>query len=247
MAGPALVVLGLVCFAALSGPPIANLLASQDWPATRCMVESSKVRSTWVHSHHGSFMLFWPDVRFHYTINGLVYRSNQYNSTDFQTPWYYGKRGITDSYPVGAAADCYVDPQDPTQAVLTRHLAVTTPWLLWPLIVIVLGVGVWYEGAIGRNARLGSAFFWRRAGIWLAAGLVFLFFLSTVSDLDRDWQAGTAEWLEILVVAALAILSLLLLHLALKSSLPRRLIAASGRSGSQGVESMSDEYNRLHS
>jgi hypothetical protein len=214
--GPVLVVLSIVGFAVFSGPYMASLLASQDWPAMRCVVESSKVRSAWIHSGHGALKFFWPDIRYRYSVNGQAYRSNLYNPTDFQTPWYYGKRGITNDCPVGAVAVCYVDPKDPTQAVLTRHVGVAAIWLLWPFAVLLLGGGVLYEGMTGRSLRLGAASFWRRAAIWLAAGSGMLLFLSTVGDLDRDWQAGIAEWPEVLVVVALGIISLWLFHLALR-------------------------------
>lgn len=81
------------------------------------------------------------DVLYAYRIGGREYRSNRFDFMAFLTD--SGGRGkeetrtIVSRYRPGSEATCYVDPTDPTEAVLSRQIE--WPALDWvPLAFVVL-------------------------------------------------------------------------------------------------------------
>ena len=59
-----------------------------------------------------------PRVSYEYRVAGQTYTSDQYAYTLWSTSDRDAASGIVDEHPVGAAATAYVDPNDPTEAVL---------------------------------------------------------------------------------------------------------------------------------
>jgi hypothetical protein len=114
-----LIVLGLGCYGFFFGLPLSRGLRSLGWRPTRCVVQSGQVRST---THHGaiSITIYRPDVIYQYEVNGVSYRANTYNASDVGSPWYYGARGVVRHHAPGLQTTCFVDPADPSAAVMAR-------------------------------------------------------------------------------------------------------------------------------
>lgn len=97
----------------LSFLPINRAIQSRSWRAASCEVLSSRV----VRNDD----TFRPDIQYRYFVDDRPYTGTRYNFTP-------GSDNISDyqavvaRYPPGRQFECYVDPADPTQAVISREL-----------------------------------------------------------------------------------------------------------------------------
>ena len=118
---------------------------------------------------------------------GTVYARGHSSSTDYSDP-----QRLVLRYPSGAKSTCWVNPDNPDEAVLKRKWPVVALMLPFPLLFIAIGVGgLWLtwrtapppgeapitkpiSGGAGRTVRLGAravaAFF----GLFLVIGLIVL-------------------------------------------------------------------------
>ena len=111
--------LGLFCLVGigvgtfLSFVPIYRAIQSRSWRGAACEVISSRV----VHGDDTSR----PDIQYRYHVDDRPYTGTRYN-------FLLGSDNISDypsvvaRYPPGHRFECYVDPADPTQAVISREL-----------------------------------------------------------------------------------------------------------------------------
>lgn len=143
------------------------VLKARNWPAVTCTVLSSQVRS---HSgDHGS--TYSVDVLYAYRMNGRDYRANRYSFMGGSSSGYSGKQAIVSRYPPGAQVICYVDPADPTQAVLERGF---TPIMLLGLLpLLFIAVGVFGLVSFWRKSRgLSAVSFANGAGFFISGNVV---------------------------------------------------------------------------
>lgn len=66
-------------------------------------------------------------ISYEYKVDGVWYKSNKYGL--FANPD-DGKKQFGEANPVGSIVPCYVDPNDPTDAVIVRDTA-HIPWFFW--------------------------------------------------------------------------------------------------------------------
>jgi len=211
--------LGTAAFAYFPGSPLRETWEGAGWTPTPCVVTSGTVRTT-VHRGEHSIKVYRPDLLFAYSVKGRRYRSSRYNFTDLATPWYYGARGVVARNPPGAPATCYVDPRDPSSAVLTRGVNSTVWCGLLPLAMMAGGsagmaanAGRAFGGKGGEPPALAlrvARFHWDPPLTAALAGLATLTTLELGADLIQDWRAGCAEWPEALAVAGSAAVALAL-------------------------------------
>jgi hypothetical protein len=114
--------LGLFCLVGLaigtflSFLPISRAIESRSWPGAACEVLSSRlVRND---------DTFRPDIQYRYYVDDRPYTGTRYNFvigsdnlSDYQS--------VVDRHPPGSRFECYVNPADPTQAVISRDLTFT--------------------------------------------------------------------------------------------------------------------------
>jgi len=119
---------------------IRTFLKVQDarsWPATPCIVQSSRVKSH--DSDDGT--TYSVDILYRYEARGREFRSNRYSFMGGSSSGHAGKAEIVAQYPPGRQTACFVNPSDPTDAVLVRGF---TPVMLVgvvPLVFLLVGVG----------------------------------------------------------------------------------------------------------
>lgn len=130
--------------------------AARSWPETSCEIISSSVGShTSTESGSGSSRnrtstTYSVDITYRYKVGGREYRSDRYEIMGGSSSGRAGKAEVTARYPVGSKAICYVNPQDPTDALLNRDLS---PFILIGLIPgLFLLVGVAGLFGIARSA-----------------------------------------------------------------------------------------------
>jgi hypothetical protein len=232
LSGPLLVFVGLGGYLGFFGVPLRAGLRSLGWTPTPCLILSGEVRSE---THHGmvTFTTYWPDVVYRYRADGADYRANTVNASDAGSPWYYGARRVLRRYLPGSRAVCYVDPAEPSEAVLTRSLSGTQWFGVWPLVMALLGaVGV-ITNVRGREPRLGTPRLWGTLALWAATTSALTVLWATGADLIGDIHEGVAEPLE---YAGVALAGLLSAGLALGwVALSVRHRSGRDRGGKQGV------------
>jgi len=111
------VLFGLV-FAGFGAVPLLELRRAQSWTPTPCTILSSQVEE--VPGDDGS--TWRVAVTFRYQIGGSDHVSDRYRVSRSSSSGRAGKQRVVDALPPGTAATCYVDPEDPGNAILRRDL-----------------------------------------------------------------------------------------------------------------------------
>jgi hypothetical protein len=96
--------------------PISRMIAARGWTETPATVVSSRV----LRDDSGEDTTYVPDVLYAYTAGGEEFRSNAIGFFQFVSTGTGGAREVVASYPSGRRLTAYVDPDDPTRAVLER-------------------------------------------------------------------------------------------------------------------------------
>ena len=117
--------------------PVSRVLDARHWTAQTCTVLASDVRSH--QSDDGT--TYSVEILYSYEVNGRSHRANRYTFFDGSSSGYAGKREIVERYPEGETFTCYVNPNDPFDAVIERGFV---PLMLIGLIpfAIALGLGL---------------------------------------------------------------------------------------------------------
>lgn len=176
------------------------------WVPTPCTIEKSRVET----SRDGEYSF---SANFSYQFGGRNYTGNQYsrNLRSYSVDSVAEKNKLLESYPEGKATTCYVSPQNPSMAVLTRGSG-SLPWLellfMVPFVVIGLGVafGPWVSRSRKKRAvgfesptqkdisskRLGKVVMIIFGGVFVAAGIGVL--SQSLPPLQEWW--ASASWVE---------------------------------------------------
>lgn len=125
--------------------PVAQAVGARSWREVPCTILESSVKS-----HDGSDSTTYSvAVLYEYEVDGRLYRSDRYRFLGGSSSGYDGKAEVVAGLPAGSRKVCYVDPKDPSRAVLDRSLGL---WMLLALIPLGMVAGslwgiVWSVGA----------------------------------------------------------------------------------------------------
>jgi Protein of unknown function (DUF3592) len=133
--------------------PVAGLLAARSWVETPCTILASQVAE----SSDSDGTTYKVDVRYAYTFEGGEYRSERYDFFNAYSSGYDGKAEVVARYPPGARTVCYVNPSDPSEAVIDRSPGPRYLVGLVPMLFLAVGVGgmVFALRQTGRTAAAG--------------------------------------------------------------------------------------------
>jgi hypothetical protein len=142
---------GLVMLYFLTIKPGARMLDARNWPAVPCVVLSSAVES-----HEGDDSTTYSiEIEYQYQVGGQVHTSDRYEFIGGSSSGYDGKKAVVDRYPPGTQTVSFVNPADPSDAVLNRGLTPKALIGLAPLLFILVGAaGVW--GSLRRASQPGA-------------------------------------------------------------------------------------------
>ena len=147
-------VVGLFTFAVNFVAPMAGVWRAQNWTPTTCTIQSSSVESR----GSGDESKFYPEVKYSYSFNGQSYAASQFslfkiarsNSSDVQT--------LLGVFSTGAKSQCFVNPQNPAQAVLDRSILREAAIGLIPLVFVLAGLtGIFWQFNTARQAKQNAA------------------------------------------------------------------------------------------
>jgi len=142
---PALFALFALVGGALAYPlgirPITRTIAAESWVATPCQVLRAEVCSH--DSDDGTTYSVY--ILYQYEFRGQTYKSDRYEFLGGSSSGYRGKDRVVEQYRAAAHPICYVNPDDPFDAVLKRGFHAKLLLALVPLIFLLIGV----SGLIG--------------------------------------------------------------------------------------------------
>jgi len=128
---------GLVATAVLLVQPVARVCQARHWRPTPCTVVTSEIR-THRDSDGNTYSV---RIVYRYTVNGRQYQSDRYDFAGISSSGYRSKKAIVQRYPPGQETICYVNPRDPTDAVLEPRFTPLMLLRLLPLLFVGVGLG----------------------------------------------------------------------------------------------------------
>lgn len=115
--------------------PLIQISAARNWTATPCEILTSRVKT-----HSGDDgSTYSVDVVYRYTYQNRTYTANRYNFFTGSSSGYEGKAAAVQQYPAGSQRTCYVDPAEPSSAVLSRSFSSMLWFGLIPLVFAIMG------------------------------------------------------------------------------------------------------------
>lgn len=140
--------------------PAMKLVKSQSWVETRCTIELSRVVSS---KGSKGGRTYRPEVLFRYDFDGKTYRSSQVSFMTVSSSGRDGKEEFVRNLPVGGSALCFVNPQNPAEALLDRSWSWGMLLGLLPMIFLLIGIALLVAGVRSRrklkspSSGIGSA------------------------------------------------------------------------------------------
>ncbi len=117
--------------------PAVHVVQAYDWQAVPCEIVSSSVAS-----HPGDDgATYSVEVVYRYRVGGRDYTSDRYRFLGGSSSGSEGKQAVVDSLPPGTKTTCWVDPDDPSEAVLDRGFTWEYLLALLPLVFVAVGAG----------------------------------------------------------------------------------------------------------
>jgi hypothetical protein len=117
--------------------PALRVLKARSWQRTPCTVISSQVRT---HSDDDG-STYSVDVLYSYTFGGREYKSNRYQFLGGSSGGYAAKERIVRHLPPLTRTVCWVNPEEPAEAVLNRDFSAEYAFGLVPLLFVMVGLG----------------------------------------------------------------------------------------------------------
>ena len=117
--------------------PALKVLKARSWQPTPCTILSSQIRS---HSDDDG-TTYNVDVLFAYAYGGREYKSNRYQFLGGSSGGYDEKERIVRHLPPLTRTVCYVNPEEPAEAVLNRDFSAEYAFGLVPLLFVAVGLG----------------------------------------------------------------------------------------------------------
>lgn len=120
------------------GRPLLEMWDARDWPGVPCVITSSSVSE----SRGDDGTTYRVAMTFRYEYNGRSYSADRYDFfSSMHSSGYQGKKDVVNRYPPGKEAMCYVNPADPSVAVIHRGGSHNLWFGLIPLVFILIGGG----------------------------------------------------------------------------------------------------------
>jgi hypothetical protein len=131
--------------------PALKALNAEKWQQTPCKIISGEVES-----HRGSKggHTYSVKIIYEYQFADGTYRGNKYYFTGGSSSGYKNKARIVDEYKTAANPVCFVNPENPSEAVLVRGFRAELLLGFFPMIFLFIGVGG-IVGVLKKPAMMG--------------------------------------------------------------------------------------------
>jgi Protein of unknown function (DUF3592) len=116
--------------------PVIHIRQAARWPEVPCVIIASQVDS-----HRGNKgTTYSVNILYRYKMAGREYKANRYDFMGGSSSGSSGKQTIVNQHPPGSETVCYVNPADPTDAVLQRGFTNDMWFGLIPLLFMAVGI-----------------------------------------------------------------------------------------------------------
>jgi hypothetical protein len=131
---------GVLATYSFSLKPWLGVWAARTWVPVTCQILSSEVKS-----HSGESTTYSVAISYAYTYDGREYTGSRYNFTTGASSGRKAKKEIVARHPEGTETLCYVNPDNPQEAVIERSRVRDWGFGLIPLVFVLVGAGgVWF-------------------------------------------------------------------------------------------------------
>jgi len=132
-------------------------IEARSWVRIPAEVEQSRLRCFEGTDSDGRRQTTWKiDILYSYQLEGQRYRSNRYGFFTGSSSGRSSKEAVIQHYQPGTTLEVWVDPEDPTRAVIRRDWSALQLLGLIPLVTLAIGVfGLLYAG---KGKKTGSSF-----------------------------------------------------------------------------------------
>ncbi|MEQ1862530.1 MAG: DUF3592 domain-containing protein [Chthoniobacteraceae bacterium] len=113
---------------------------ARSWPETPCTIVSSSVGSHRSTSNGKTSTTYSVDIVYSYVVGRREYRSDRYGIMGGSSSGRAGKAAVVARHRPGTKAVCFVNPNDPTDALLNRELSGVMFIGLLPAVFLLIGV-----------------------------------------------------------------------------------------------------------
>jgi len=123
--------------------PLLESQAAQGWPQVPCTINESFVES---HSSSDG-TTYSVEIRFTYEWDGKTYHGENYTFGDISSSGKASKEAIVRRYPKGSTSTCFVNPEDPYEAVITTDVGMMPYGIIaFSSIFMAVGAGLFIAG-----------------------------------------------------------------------------------------------------
>jgi hypothetical protein len=138
-------VVGGALFWTMTLRPVLRILDAQTWPEVPCTIVESHVDE----SSDSDGTTYKVAVTFNYLYEGRELTSSRYDFTSFYSSGYDGKAEVVARYPAGSRSVAYVNPSNPSEAVLARSFSARYLVGLFGLLFFLPGLFllIWIVGS----------------------------------------------------------------------------------------------------
>ncbi len=145
-------IFGLLIFVPFFAVPLAQSWSASGWAQVPCLIEYSAVRT-----HPGDDgATYSVEVLYSYEVGGRQFKSSRYDFFTGSDSEYSSKSEWVQSHPEGTRTTCFVNPEDPLDAVVRLGSLSLALWGLLPLIFVAVG-GIGVAGSLLSLRRKGKA------------------------------------------------------------------------------------------
>lgn len=153
-------------------PAVLKIIEARSWVQTPCQIISSSI----VTQSGDDGSTYRVDIFYSYVFNDREYKSSQYQFSRVSSSGYQSKADVVRQYPAGREALCYVDPDEPSRAVIDRGWTADLWFMLIPGVFVLVGAGGVYNtlfgGARKQRRRMAEDFSTMIRAERRAAGIV---------------------------------------------------------------------------
>ncbi|MBS0286958.1 MAG: DUF3592 domain-containing protein [Proteobacteria bacterium] len=118
---------------------LAKMSDAKKWAQVTCEVISSQVLTSTSHGSHSS-TTYKAQINYRYEYEGKSYTNNTYHFQEYYTSAYNHEYQLTREYPPGRKFSCFVNPQNPREAVIDPKPGFYLIICLFPLIFFFVGI-----------------------------------------------------------------------------------------------------------
>ena len=133
----AFAIVGSIALYTMTIRPMSKISAARTWPAVSCTIISAEVGT-----HDGSDSTTYSiDIVYRYTCNEQEYQSDRYDFMTGSSSGYTRKANVVQYYREAQQPVCFINPDNPAEAVLNKDLHLGYLWALFPLPFVAVGFG----------------------------------------------------------------------------------------------------------